>query len=1656
MNALRRLLHFTALLGLAALGARAVAQTQSYVTKTKTINAAVLLLDSDRQGTQVYGQTAAPYAFYNLDGAKRIKPIGWTFRNPFSPGAVTAEIRSRFAEIYQKDPANPPSYDQNTFPVPDIGSPVSKRNAAYWTVRLAQLSETQIADYDVLLVAPRYLLSLTPTERERLRRFVDGGGVLWIDTYGVAGPGGVDPSNNLPYALSASNVGAAGAVRNASSSLIDGPKHVTDGDLSFLSNDSGFTVQAVTNSNTNLTAAFAEFARYRPVVVDSGNRTVVGEARLGDGAVVVTARGVAEMLSQGTAGSYQASVPGASNIGYAAQDRNPELYAQQQAAARLAVNIVALGGEYTQPGGGGHNAHSASADPGSPVLSRFTAEGVTTPYGPGGIINGAPTGTPVSYKGYLIATVGNRVVVFDAVPGRDLDGDGDPDDGISNSSGNTVDTFRDVSVGKPLDVVWVSKPIGTVLSAPVVANVPEAADTMRGGDSYAEKILVTDEKGILHIFPLVTFSSGNFRVVAGPIGEIAGGIISPPKAMSITAPPNENGYPLAPTVYDNLAYIANTENGVGQVWTVNLANSTRLTNVWGVGGDNSAGNPLPQFTAPPTVGYIPASDSPGGADRVLYGPGVFGNNSQPGFVSLWLGAKGETPATVTASAGTLTLVTHAGATSQLPIYIPLPSTTDPVLNGLAPHLTILKDGVPVSASDYSSYVTSGPTNSNGTLTYNVVGTLDDAAISAQNLTFLVDYTIDWSGGPAANGQVERGRILLPVLKTPTQDVTRRILGPIALTTRGTLHMIEGGPPPPPPPAIPPPAGADSYFAIREDAGLRGQFRVVSRFTLYNSYTQTFGGSPSGTLVPAVLEDADAVQNFFPTALRNSTAFNTFRQFRFVGGVAVRNGIVFAPIAATRLGGLIPMAMVAAFRAEPETAELRLGTDAGAAPRIIQTDWARSYPGAVIATPTQSSLSGNQLTVDADNGVVRIENLATTVRGEITDCISESQPIGVGTGTLSSYTFRQPDAVGDRWSPLLWFGLWNGGTPTGAPLVAGNSLFLPAQSVLPDILDGLPQSKWTNAGLIWSVDADAPTTGSYAVPLPNRPWIVQQVQLSGTPGPDFASPYFRMPQNRGVQSPADFVLRLKQTVLGSSSTVLGLGGGEGVVAAWSDKGVYGLSRADFTVCDEGRLLRIDSAGNPVASAFGGRFSGIGNGGSVANTRTLVRPVKAYPVGTNETLVVDAGANRIMRLDDDGTVLRSLDRIVVDPAYKPANYRAGEPLTFKDPRDVATWEGYVSLGANPVVSNQQTLEYWVHYLVADSGNGRLVELVDRFNANPNTGAVGAPITLQTADAESGVVYNGVQNAQVGVLVWQSPSLERTSAIGDNYNSVSRVLIGAAGNLRYVFVSGVSRTRPTLSAAGLDAPDAPGGKGAPSGGGGGAVVVFDPIGGTRVFDRFQRPDLTNVQLFQPSAANALVGTFSTTTRANTPAQVARPFTGLQAVSAITSLFGNPSQACARVMVTDADAVYEFNLDARLLGDSTKDPTDGGTGHGTIFPDWMIDEAAFTALRYSRDNSGTVTLGANPLFFRPTYARRLESGEVLLVNGYRGLMRDGLTAYTGEVTLLDGLSNDRSGYSLQATRTDGTQVFNLGFDAGSLHFELPPLTGIRGLVSPVFADRR
>ncbi|MER3463016.1 MAG: hypothetical protein C4342_08665, partial [Armatimonadota bacterium] len=115
------------------------------------------------------------------------------------------------------------------------------------------------------------------------------------------------------------------------------------------------------------------------------------------------------------------------------------------------------------------------------------------------------------------------------------------------------------------------------------------------------------------------------------------------------------------------------------------------------------------------------------------------------------------------------------------------------------------------------------------------------------------------------------------------------------------------------------------------------------------------------------------------------------------------------------------------------------------------------------------------------------------------------------------------------------------------------------------------------------------------------------------------------------------------------------------------------------------------------------------------------------------------------------------------------------------------GTYNLSSPPITQN----ELWVHYLIADTGNRRIIELVDRYFIDANFRVTG--------------VVRDVQGApQLGVLIWHTPS--SFSGKTWQFTTIQRILIGvdANGNNKFVYVAGVGDMMPSRVDLGLDPPD------------------------------------------------------------------------------------------------------------------------------------------------------------------------------------------------------------------------------------------------------------
>ena len=381
---------FGRLLGLvsfSAIAALALAGPQTFAQRVQNIRAGIVILDSAKTtGLNAQPQSAGPYALYNLDSNTTVKPAGWSFSNPNGPSRVTPTIYNRWSLI-----------DTNT---PAVGTRLGKRNAPYWEVILSQVSDAVLANYDLLLVNPTLYAQLTPIEQNKLRRFVDNGGVLWIDPAGLSSSGGIDQLNNFPLPFSFNSPASGVQQTDFTSYLMNSIQTLTASDVNVLdaASPSSYFLTNVSLSaiGTELGGATAtDFSRLK-AVSDVGGSPTIMMGQIGEGIVVITANGASIKLNRS-----QESTSYLANNGYTALD--PYLEQDGLAAAKLAINMVGLLRESRQQGSSSRKVSSSPIDLVPPLIQRSSiADGN---YGSNATASGANYVTPALYKGLLVTTV---------------------------------------------------------------------------------------------------------------------------------------------------------------------------------------------------------------------------------------------------------------------------------------------------------------------------------------------------------------------------------------------------------------------------------------------------------------------------------------------------------------------------------------------------------------------------------------------------------------------------------------------------------------------------------------------------------------------------------------------------------------------------------------------------------------------------------------------------------------------------------------------------------------------------------------------------------------------------------------------------------------------------------------------------------------------------------------------------------------------------------------------------------------------------------------------------------------------------------------------------------------------------------------------------
>lgn len=1426
---------------------------------------------------------------------------------------------------------------------PAVGTTLTKAGAPYWEVYLRTATDGQLADYDLLVLSVRGYLSLQPVERERLRAFMDDGGTLWID---VADTTVIDALNTVPVAFDKA-AGLAGPLdADVFHPLLSFPNGISLSQLESIQTDASAGLRAVDPANYGAGGLTPILA---PLLNEYDRLHIVAEDTTGT--LLGFARvgdGFMVATARGAATAINRVRQGGgynSNTGFYGLPQLPDRAAD--VVASLIVNTIYLGTGYNQPFYGGRKQNSSPVDLHAPLLRTFQAPLALTP----GTRNYVP---PTTFKGLFVVSANDRLYVYDGKPALDRDGDGNPDDGIVDS---------DLAAG--LDLLWISAPMAGPISSPACVDLPV---TLVGVPR--SQVLVVDTAGTVHAFD--AFSTG---ANAAPAYSVA----SPGGAATFDLALDGRG-PYAPTVHDGLVYIADTQTAVvgraGRVWVLNpgSADSYRTSGVpWVVGGGATS---LPEISGSPTVGEIPVQDNSGGQDIVAYVPtrpnaAAFGGpDSTAGVTSLWLGAKGERPVSVRDTGGGSIEVTTRASIAGLRIYSTVGS--DPL--GVKVSVFRTSTGNPLNATDMAALFTGGSVQGpDGVLTLNISGPWDP------DYALRIDYRIDWgSGAITLTEQVRRGNLFFPDVERD-----RRVIGSVALSPNGNFFVVvsdqvRGG----------------ALYALREEG--RGQFRMLYRYEMYDQHTINLNQTQAVQYAATIL-DEDGVTTMVPLL---AGPMNTMTM---QGSPAVRDGIVFVTATGQKGPFNIPMTVLMAFKANPEPVRIPVGNIPETF-TLVQPDFARSTNP--IIPEAYSLMQPTQFAYEqvGSTGTVRIENMMSSRTGIVQQALSSSQPIILRRSGQPDLLI-EPDAIGGTWSPLLWYVVLHGGGNQSPPLVTGNTVFVAGNSKFPDILSGISPLLAVDRGVMFAMDADVNPIPPDAYPNSLRPWLrqVPTVRVSG-PG-IIPNRSILWPQTTGITSFEDWQVRYLQTTLRPTDTAFGIAGGDGALFAWGPTTLYGFTRGDLLIADEGRLLRLDASGNALWSSD--TTSGAGSSAQSTQTATvkpLVRPVRAYRLGENEIVAADPGSNRIVRMNLAGKELRSITGFKLDGTYRPDGYQTGSPHTLNGASDVSVYASYVPLASN-YLTLPNALEYWIYYLVADTVNKRLLEIVDRYVADPATREVLEP-ALDAAGAR-----------QLGILTWHSPS----SVTGKDfrYNSVARIFNPMASN--FLYAGGIGGTLPTRADLGLDTP-------APttirqSSVGNGGVVIFDGAS-TQVVNEVTIPGIPANVMWDEN-----LGSFAT-------AGQSQRIVPMGNVSSVTMRYVTEGGFTRlAVMYTDSNGAYEIYQ-----------PTVGPTE--PWFVRWMLPRGAYKVMRRT---AGIPTI-ANARDLRATFARRLDSGEVIVVNGYVGRTR-GNDDYFGEVVLLNGdfdptNTNTIPGFSFAKT--------NFGFSSLSVRLQLADLDGVRDLRAPVFADLR
>jgi len=1121
------------------------ARAAGYVYQQHTLNAGVLVNGSD----------PSPYLFYVLNNRPDVRPTDLNFINPLAPAGA---------------------------------SPTA---AAYWEVSLNNVSDSEMAQYDVLYL-PAGGVTFGPAVNEKLRRFVDNGGQLIVE-YETAVPNPTPPPTVT--GLLFTGTGATGTPASAAlpspgtvflrHPIISQPYLLSDTDVS------GLTIQSTAATVPPTTPAgyitpngsdlvhHGEYSSIFSPVLSNSTGTIAAAAQIGAGQVVVTTLS----LGLGISVDPYFRIPATTGP----LTFNPaNLYVASTPDLKLLANIITWSETHPNENKTSHgNASSAGLASFSPAWQYLPMTAGTNP----------PPGAAV-WGNFVFAVDATGVLrAFDAYPSENLTGNANP------AGAEQVTTGLSLYPMTSYDEIWNTSRFNSSLvgaSAPTVASF--------GGVNY---VFVEKQDGTLVALNAVTGASAPFMLKTPPSGG----------TFTTNAP--------APTFYDGRLY-AGQSNGTMHVYDLNEGTSAVVT----LDPSTQAAGTSEPVTAAPSVGTLADGDT-----NVL----VAVVPTTLNVYTVLLGGRNEPLSTFMVN-GSLAgyHIDRTGRYYLGNIFADVNAATVPAL----------------LAYDYNGNVSNTPAG-------NTAPSQQDPLFAiTNNAGYYTDWNMDFGNATGTStGSTTPNQVNLNFISASNYDqrntpVPAMLMSAPAIDRHGSYYYTEtimtsgttGGT-----------TGnyTNSYLVGVTNASLYSHVRLKFRFRLPTT-------ADASTWGPIPYVDADGV-NYNDT---NDNA--SLIGYHFVGAPVVddQGNVYAAAIKGANatvlcLRGNQPVSAVApAGSAINTTTDVITQADEGGGTEnsISRGDDTERFGQFIPSMPVASAAG-----TDTTSGVQFFNfGLQGLTQQQIVGNVTEPQPLSDTTNTPATTLSMQTN--------LAWF-------VKPFPVIAASSS---------------TNSSSTNpiAGLTQVGSSLLLTDGADLYRLSTNPQIGASKLVTTPPS---VTPL-------GVSAGSGTA-----TGVGAVASVPSVGGS--VMVINGTNGIAARTRQVTVIADNNRILGVDGDGSAVWAVDATTRTDTTVTPSVSTKVPFSRPTALSQFALNDYLVADTGSNRCVRFDTGGNVKWELTRFQ-DPQ---GLLGAGQPLTLSQPSSVVTRPPNF-----PVTSLLYPGAIGTFYLIADSGNDRVLEVADF--VNPTTGA------------------------------------------------------------------------------------------------------------------------------------------------------------------------------------------------------------------------------------------------------------------------------------------------------------------------------------------------